>query len=78
MHAWGQEEKVSSFKGHGSAMEGYYPHELILRYEVCQMKGTLIGFSELTLEKSYEFGLLRKYFVLHEQSAVKNSFRIYV
>ena len=27
---------------HGSAMEGYYPHELILGYEVCQMKGTLI------------------------------------
>ena len=22
-------------------MEGYYPHELILGYEVCQMKGTL-------------------------------------
>ena len=29
---------------HGSAMEGYYyPHELILGYEICQMKGTLIG-----------------------------------
>ena len=26
---------------HGSAIEGYYPHELILGYEVCQMKGTL-------------------------------------
>ena len=30
---------------HGSVMEGYYPHELILGYEVCQMKGTLIGVS---------------------------------
>ena len=38
---------------HGSA------EELILGYEVCQMKGTLIGVSELTLEKSYQFGLLR-------------------
>ena len=38
---------------HNSAMEGYYPHELILVYEVCQMKGTLIGVSELTFEKSY-------------------------
>ena len=28
---------------HGSAKEGYYPHELILGYEVCQMKGKLIG-----------------------------------
>ena len=44
---------------HGSAEEGYYPHELILGYEVCQRKGTLIGVSELTLEKSYQFGLLR-------------------
>ena len=46
---------------HGSAMEGYYPHELIVRYEVCQIKGTytLIGVSELTLEKSYQSGLLR-------------------
>ena len=42
---------------HGSVMEGYYPHELILGYEVCRMKGTLIGpgVSELTLEKSYQF-----------------------
>ena len=30
---------------HGSAEEGYYPHELLLGYEVCQMKGTLIGVS---------------------------------
>ena len=44
---------------HGSAMEGYYPHELILGYEVWQMKGTLIGISELSLEKSYQFGILR-------------------
>ena len=34
---------------HGSAMKEYYPHELILGNEVCQMKGTLIGVSELTL-----------------------------
>ena len=34
---------------HGSAKKGYYPHELILGYEVCQMKGTLVGgVSELT------------------------------
>ena len=44
---------------HGSAMEGYYPHELKLGYEICQMKGTLIGVSELTLQKSYQLGLLR-------------------
>ena len=44
---------------HGSAKEGYYPNEIILGYEVYQMKGTLIGVSELTLEKSYQFGLLR-------------------
>ena len=43
----------------GSAEEGYYPHELLLGYEVCKMKGTHIGVSELTLEKSYPFGLLR-------------------
>ena len=43
---------------HNSAMEGYYPHELILVYEVCQMKGTLIGVSELTFEISYQVGLL--------------------
>ena len=40
-------------------MEVYYPHELILRYEICQMKGTFIGVSELILEKSYQFGFLR-------------------
>ena len=34
-------------------------HELLLGYEVCQMEGKLIGVSELTLEKSYQFGLLR-------------------
>ena len=44
---------------HGSVEEGYYPHELILGYGVCQMKSTLIGVSELTLEKSYQIGLLR-------------------
>ena len=37
---------------HGSAMEGYYPHESILGYEMCQIKGTLIEVSELTLEQS--------------------------
>ena len=26
---------------HGSAMEGHYPHEMILGYEVCHMKGTV-------------------------------------
>ena len=36
--------------GYGSAMEEYYPHELILGYEVWPMKGTLIGVSELSLE----------------------------
>ena len=46
-------------RSHGSAVEGYYPHELILGYDICQMKGTHIGVSELTLEKSYQFGLLR-------------------
>ena len=45
--------------GHGSAEKGYYPYELILGYEICQMKGTHIGVSEITLEKSYQFGLLR-------------------
>ena len=45
--------------GHGSAMEGYYPHELVMGYEVCQMKGTLIRVLELTLEKWYQFSLLR-------------------
>ena len=45
--------------GHGSGEVGYYPHELILGYEVCQMKGTHMGVSELKLDKSYQFGLLR-------------------
>ena len=45
-------EKIEPKTPHGSAMKGYYPHELILGYEVCQMKGTHIGVSELTLEKS--------------------------
>ena len=52
-------EKIEPKTPHGSAMKGYYPHELILGYEVCQMKGTHIGVSELTLKKSYQFVLLR-------------------
>ena len=55
----GRYEQKSTKVVHGSAKEGYYPHELILGYEVCQMKGTLIGVSELTLKKPYQFGLLR-------------------
>ena len=44
---------------HGRALEGSDPHELAGGFEVCQMKGTHIGASELTLFKSYEIGLLR-------------------
>ena len=44
---------------HGSALVGSDPHELATEFEVCQMKGTHIGVSELTLFKSYEIGLLR-------------------
>ena len=44
---------------HGSALEVSDPHELAPGFEVCQMKGTHIGASELTLFKSYEIGLLR-------------------
>ena len=44
---------------HGSALEGSDPHEKAPGFEVCQMKGTHIGASELTLFKSYEIGLLR-------------------
>ena len=44
---------------HGPAIEAHYPHELILWFEACQMKGTHKGVSELTLEKSELFGLLR-------------------
>ena len=44
---------------HGSALEGSDPHELAAGFEVCQMKGTHIGTSELTLFKCYEIGLLR-------------------
>ena len=43
---------------HGSALEGSDPHELAAGFEVCQMKGTHIGSSELTLFKSNEVGLL--------------------
>ena len=45
--------------GHGRALEGSDPHKLAGGFEVCQMKGTHIGASELTLFKSYEIGLLR-------------------
>ena len=44
---------------HGSALEGSDPHELAGGFEVCQMKGTHTGASELTLFKPYEIGLLR-------------------
>ena len=44
---------------HGSALEGSDPHELAAGFEVCQMKGTHIGASELTLFKSYEIGPLK-------------------
>ena len=44
---------------HGSALVGSDPHELAAGFKVCQMKGTDIGVSELTLFKSYEIGLLR-------------------
>ena len=44
---------------HGSALEGSDPHELAGGFEACQMKGTHMGTSELTLFKSYEIGLLR-------------------
>ena len=42
-------------------MVGSDPHEFELTpgFEVCQMKGTHIVVSELTLFKSYEIGLLR-------------------
>ena len=44
---------------HGRALEGSDPHELAGGFQVCQMKGTHIGASELTLFKSYEIGILR-------------------
>ena len=44
---------------HGSALVGSDPHELAPGFEVCQMKGTHIGASVLTLFKSYEISLLR-------------------
>ena len=44
---------------HGSALKGSDPHELAPGFGACQMKGTHIGASELTLFKSYEIGLLR-------------------
>ena len=43
---------------HGSALVGSDPHELTHEFEIWQMKGTHVGVSELTLEKSYQFGLL--------------------
>ena len=55
-----QDESESGAKltVHGSALEGSDPHELAPGFEVCQMKGTHIVASELTLSKSYEIGLL--------------------
>ena len=44
---------------HGSALVGSDLHERAPGFEVCQMKVTHIGASELTLSKSYEIGLLR-------------------
>ena len=44
---------------HGRALEGSDPHELAGGFEECQMKGTHIATSELTLFKSYKIGLLR-------------------
>ena len=44
---------------HGSALVGSDPHELTPGFEVCQMKDTHIGVSELTLFKSNEIGLFR-------------------
>ena len=44
---------------HGSSLEGSDPRELAPGFEACQMKGTHIRTSELTLFKSYEIGLLR-------------------
>ena len=43
----------------GSALVRSDLHELAAGFEVCQMKGTHIGASELTLFKSYEIGLFR-------------------
>ena len=40
---------------HGSAEEGYYPHELLLEYEVCQIKGTLTNFIKAKIESNQEF-----------------------
>ena len=50
---------MSGAAAHGSALVGSDPHEKAPGFEVCQMKGTHIGASELTLFKSYEIGLLR-------------------
>ena len=44
---------------HCRALEGSDPHELAGGFEVCQMKGTHIGTSELKLFKSYKIVLLR-------------------
>ena len=54
--SWGTYICITS---HGSALVGSDPHERAPGFEVCQMKGTHIGASELTLFKSYEIGLLR-------------------
>ena len=48
-----------TIRPHGSALVRSDPHESPPDFEVCQMKGTHIGFPELTLFKSYEIGLLR-------------------
>ena len=46
----------SCFTSHGSALVGSDPHDLAPGFEVCQMKVTHIGVSELTSFKSYEIG----------------------
>ena len=55
--AWDQKELTKWT--HGRALMGSDPHELAHRFEICQMKATHIGASELTLLKFYEFILLR-------------------
>ena len=51
--------RVGYLQTHGRSLEGSDPHELAGGFEVCKMKGTHIGTSELTLFKSYKIGLLR-------------------
>ena len=67
MHPIKHTDAVTSYENHicqrqtshGSALVGSDPHELTPEFEICQMKGTHIGISELTLFKSCEIGLLK-------------------